>query len=300
MRVATSGDEDELVDLVTDADAILTCFAHVTERVIAAGHRLKVIARYGIGVDNIAVAAATQRGIKVTNVPDYCLDEVAEHVLALLLALARDIRYYDTAVRSDNWGVRDDRRVHRVAGRVLGVVGFGRVGRRVAERARGFGLRVIVADPTADQRAIRAVGAQPVEWHGLLAESDFVSLHTPLTPATRHLVGELELKAMKPTAFLINASRGGVIDHDALVRALELKWIAGAGLDVFEPEKLAPDHPLLGFGNVVATPHVAFYSEESLVELAHRAASSVVAVLHGHRTESVINAAALSAAQGPP
>lgn len=285
--LAPTGAEDELIELVSDADAILTCFAHVTARVVAAGERLRVIGRYGVGTDNIAVDEATRRGIPVTNVPVYCTDEVAEHVLALALALARGIARYDRAVRAGDWSLATGLPLHRVSGSTLGVVGFGAIGKALAARARGLGLEVIAHDP--DRDSIRAAGAEPVELLDLARRSDFVSLHVPLRESTRGLVGKEFLRAMKPTAYLLNASRGAVVDHDALAEVLERGAIAGAGLDVFEPEPLPPEHPLLAQGRLLVTPHVAFYSEESIRDLARLAAENVAAVLTGRRPTALVN-----------
>lgn len=286
---AETGQEAELLREVGNASAILTCFAQVSERTIHAGTQLKVVSRYGIGVDNIAVDAATRRGIPVTNVPDYCLTEVAEHVLTLMLALARDLRYYDQAVRRDAWGLHQGRPVHRLAGQILGIVGFGRIGQHLARTATALGLRAYASDPVVAAEAIRSAGAEPVPLDRLLEQADFVSLHTPLTDATTGLIGERELRLMRPTAFIINASRGAVLDQGALTRALQQRRIAGAALDVFVPEQLPVDHPLLALDNVILTPHVAFYSEESLAELARRAAENVATVLAGERPATVVN-----------
>jgi D-3-phosphoglycerate dehydrogenase / 2-oxoglutarate reductase len=279
---ARTGEEDELVDLVADADAILTCFAKVTARVIRAGARLQVVGRYGIGVDNIAVEEATRLGIPVTNVPAYCLDEVAEHALALLFALARKTGAYDRAVRDGEWSLATGAPMFRIAGKTLGIVGFGKIGRTLARKARALGLEVIAHDPGATD-------VESVSLEELAERSDFVSVHTPLTPETRGLIGEAILRRMKPTAFVINTARGGIVDQDALLRALDEGWIAGAGIDVFVPERLPPEHPLLARENLVATPHVAFYSEESVVELETLAAENVAAILSGRRPHALVN-----------
>ena len=287
--VAETGEESELLALVPEADAVLTCFARVSAPVVRAGERLQVIGRYGIGVDNIAVEEATTLGIPVTNVPAYCLDEVAEHAVALLLALARGVNVYDRAVRDGDWALATGAPLHRVAGRTLAIVGFGKIGQAVARRAAGIGLRVLAVDRMARRTAVEAFGAEPADLDEALAHADFVSLHCPLTDETRGLIDESRLRRMKPTAFLVNTARGGLVDHTALLRALREGWIAGAGLDVFDPEPLEPGHPLLRQPNLIATPHVAFYSEESLVELEVLAAENVAAVLDGRMPASVVN-----------
>ena len=285
--LAETGEEDELVELVRDADAILTCFAHVTPAVVAAGERLRVIGRYGVGTDNIAVEEATRRGIPVTNVPVYCTDEVTEHVLAMLLAHVRGIVPYDRAVRRGDWSLATGLPTRRVAGRTLGIVGFGAIGQTLARKARGLDLAVVAHD--ADEARVREGGAEPVGLLELAGRADFVSVHVPLVEATRGLIGREFLSAMKPSAYLFNAARGAIVDHDALLWALQTGEIAGAGIDVFEPERLPADHPLLAEERLLATPHTAFYSDESMRDLARLAAENVAAVLAGREPASLVN-----------
>jgi len=285
--LAETGEEDELVELVRDADAILTCFAHVTPAVVAAGERLRVIGRYGVGTDNIAVEEATRRGIPVTNVPVYCTDEVTEHVLAMLLAHVRGIVPYDRAVRRGDWSLATGLPTRRVAGRTLGIVGFGAIGQTLARKARGLDLAVLAHD--ADEARVREGGAEPVGLLDLAGRADFVSVHVPLVEATRGLIGREFLSAMKPSAYLFNAARGAIVDHDALLWALKAGEIAGAGIDVFEPERLPADHPLLAEERLLATPHTAFYSDESMRDLARLAAENVAAVLAGREPASLVN-----------
>jgi D-3-phosphoglycerate dehydrogenase len=291
---APTGEEQELVELVREAEAILTCFARVTARVVEAAPRLQVIGRYGVGVDNIAVDTATALGIPVTNVPSYCEDEVAEHALALLLALARRVVAFDGGVRAGDWSLARGQPIHRVAGSTLGVVGFGRIGRALARRAQALGLSVLASGPQGGEAELRADEVEPVALDELARRADFVSLHVPLSDATRHLVGRDFLAAMKPTAFLVNTARGPVVDREALLEALRDGWIAGAALDVFEPEPLPPGDPLLALGNLIATPHVAYYSEESLVDLGRLAAENVARVLAGRRPAALVNPGVLA------
>jgi len=286
---AKTGEEAELVELAGEADAILTCFARVTAAVVRAAPRLQVIGRYGIGVDNIAVDEATRLGIPVTNVPAYCLDEVAEHALALLLACARKVVRYDGAVRDHDWALATGMPIFRVRGRTLGIVGFGKIGQTLAGKARALGLVVLAADPYVPEAIIRERGVEPAGLDEVLRRADFLSLHLPLTPETRYLLNAQRLFRMKPSAFVINTSRGGVIDQAALLDALREGWIAGAALDVFEPERLPADHPLLALPNLIATPHVAFYSEESVRELEVKAARNVAAILSGRHPEALVN-----------
>ena len=281
---APTGEEAELIELVRDCDGILTCFKRVTPAVIGAGAGLKVIGRYGIGTDNIAVDVATARGIPVTNVPEYCSDEVAEHVLAMLFSLVRGLHRYDVAVRAGDSSLSSGLPVRRIAGMTLGVVGQGPIGRALAERARGLGMEVIVHSRS---------GGVPLD--ELVARADAISLHVPATPETEQLVDASFLAAMKPGAYLINCARGTLIDHDALVAALSAGSIAGAGLDVFASEPLAADDPLLALDNVIVTPHTAFYSEQSVGDLARLAAENVAAVLSGRRPHNLVNPEVLTA-----
>jgi D-3-phosphoglycerate dehydrogenase len=292
--VADSGSEKELLGLVRDADAILTCWACVPSSVVRAGRNLQVIGRYGIGTDNIAVAEATKQGIIVTNVPTYCLDEVSDHAMALLLACARQVCQYDARAHGGNWDVKGGIPLRRLRGKTLGIIGFGNIGRTLALKARAFGLRVAVADPYVDGEAAAAHGCEWAELEVLLRESDYISIHTPLNQETRGMINETALRMMKPTAFVINTARGAIIDQDALVGALQKGWIAGAAMDVFVPERLPDHHPLLQLPNVIVTPHVAFYSEESVLELEVKAAENVATVLAGRRPPHVVNPSVLS------
>jgi D-3-phosphoglycerate dehydrogenase len=296
LEIAHTGSEEELLALVPEADAILTCFRLVTPAVVRAGGRLRVIGRYGVGVDNIAVDVATERRIPVTNVPVYCVDEVAEHAIALLLTLARRTATYDASVRAGEWRIEAGMPMHRIAGSVLGVLGFGRIGRAVVSRAVGLGMRVLVFDHSSAPEAIRAAGAEAADLDVLLAASDAVTIHLPSTPATRHLLDGDRLARMKRGAFLINCARGAIVDLDALAVVLAEGGLGGAGLDVFEPERLPVDHPLVGLRNTVLTPHVAFYSEESIAELQRRATENVIAVLTGGSPEHVVNPSATASA----
>lgn len=287
--LAETGTEEELLTLVPAVDAILTCWSQVPASVVRAGGRLQVIGRYGVGVDNIAVDEATARGVLVTNVPTYCRDEVSEHAMALILACARKVCHYNSRLHAGDWEVSSGKPLHRIRGQTLGIIGFGGIGQALAPKAKAFGMRVLVHDPYVDAATVEALGCEKSRLDAVLAEADFVSLHAPLTDDTERMIDESRLRLMKPTAYLVNAARGALIDQDALVQALEQGWIAGAGIDVFVPERLPPDHPLLGLANVVATPHVAFYSEESLRDLQVQAAENVAAVLSGRLPGHVVN-----------
>ncbi|MGA3323349.1 MAG: C-terminal binding protein [Terriglobia bacterium] len=287
--VAESGAEDELTALATEADGILTCWKPVTAKVIQAARECVAIGRYGIGLDNIDVAEATQHGIVVTNVPSYCVDEVSDHALALLLSLARAVTFYDRAIKSGIYDLKAGTPLFRVRGRILGIVGFGKIGRTLYHKARGLGLKVIVFDPYVTRASLSGFEVEVVDFHGLLERSDFISLHVPLTPETRGLFNLAAFRRMKPTAFLINTSRGHLIDAEALREALDKRIIAGAGLDVLPVEPPAPGDPLAVHPRIIITPHAAFNSEESLIELRETAAKQMAAVLCGTRPENIVN-----------
>ncbi len=292
--VSPNGEEATLIELARDADAIMTCFAQVTENVVRSAGRCQVIGRFGVGVDNIAVATATELGIAVTYVPDYCVDEVSDHVMALLHAWNRKIVLFDRSVKERGWGSQGlTMRMMRLRGKTIGIVGFGRIGQAVASKARAFGLRILAADPVVSPAAVESAGGTLVDMATLLRESDFVTLHAPLTNDTRNLIGPDELALMKLEAFLINAARGPLIDEGALFIALRDGLIAGAGLDVMVDNVPSQDHPLLSLDNIIITPHVAFFSQESTLELEQRAAAAVVSVMKGEMPENLVNHAVL-------
>jgi D-3-phosphoglycerate dehydrogenase len=278
--------EASLCHLAAQADAIVTNWAPLTEAVVRAAERCRVICRTGIGLDNIAVATATERSIPVTNVPDYCVGEVADHALALLLACARNIAFFHARTKQGEYHLGAAPEMPRLAGKRLGLVGLGRIGRNLAGKARGFGLEVVAHTIAGNDHG---TGCRMVCLEELLRESDFVSLHVPLTDGTRHLLRLPQFEQMKRSAYLINTARGGLVDHAALWTALELKLIAGAALDVFEPEPPDLTAPLFQDERVIVTPHVAFASRESLIDLRSRVARQVVDVLAGRRPENVVN-----------
>jgi D-3-phosphoglycerate dehydrogenase len=282
---------DQFLSQARDCDALLNTYAGpITAEVMADMPRCRIIARYGIGVDTIDLDAATQAGIIVTNNPTYCIEEVAEHTMALLLACARKIAAYDRLVRGGRWEVAPGKPMFRLAGRTLGLIGFGNIARQVALRAAAFGMRICFADPFVSAER-SAVVATKMDFPDLLAESDFVSLHPPLTPQTRKLISDEALSCMKPSAYLINCSRGPIVDTDALLRALDARRIAGCALDTTDPEPLPDPHPLRGRDNVVLTPHVAWYSEQALVGLQAGAPGEVRRVLTGQWPVNVVNQA---------
>jgi D-3-phosphoglycerate dehydrogenase len=282
---------EEFLAEAADCDALLNTYAGpITAEVMAKMPKCRIIARYGIGVDTIDLEAATQAGIIVTNNPSYCIEEVAEHTMALLLTSARKIAFYDREVRAGRWAVPPGKPLYRVAGRTLGLVGFGNIARQVAVRAVSFGMRIVYSDPFIAEGQFDVPGRK-MELQEVLREADFVSLHPPLTAQTRKMISDEAFSRMKPSAILINCSRGPIVDTDALVRALDGKKIAGCALDTTDPEPLPDPHPLRGRENVVLNPHVAWYSEQALVGLQAGAPSEVKRVLSGEWPVNVVNRA---------
>jgi len=280
---------EEFIDEAKDCDALLNTYAGpITADVMARMPKCRIIARYGIGVDTIDLEAATKAGIIVTNNPTYCIEEVAEHTMALLLACARKVTLYDRLVRGARWEVPPGKPMFRISGRTLGLVGFGNIARQVAARAQAFGMRILYTDPFVKTGQFDVPGKK-VELDELLRESDFVSTHPPLTPQTRKMISDDALSRMKPSAFLINCSRGPIVDTDALVRALDAKAIAGCALDTIDPEPLPGPHPLRGRDNVIITPHAAWYSEQAMVGLQAGAPNDVRRLLMGEWPVNVVN-----------
>jgi D-3-phosphoglycerate dehydrogenase len=281
--------EDELLEHGAGADALLTVAEPITARVIAGLGRCRIISRFGSGINNVDVEAAAQAGIIVSNVPDFCLDEVSDHALALVLALWRRIVALDASVRAGRWStIEVAGEVHRLRGRTLGIVGFGRIARCLAPKAAALGLRLLVHDPLVPSGEIQAAGAEPLALDDLLRRADIVSLHVPLTPATRHVIDERALGLMKPGAVLVNVSRGELVEEDALVRALQDGRLSGAGLDVLGAEPPPPDHPLLRAPNTIVTSHAAYYSVEALDDVRRKAFEEVARVLAGEPPQRAV------------
>ena len=292
--VAESGTEEEFVDLASEVDGILTCWLHVTTAVVEAAQQCKVIGRCGIGLDNIDVETATALGMVVTNVPAYCIDEVSDHTMALLLSCARKISLLDRTVKSGSWTRDVGPSMRRIRGQKLGIIGFGKIGRAIVPKAKAFGLEVLIYSPRATEQIADEHGVTLVNIPELLAESDFITIHAPLNPETQDLLNAEAFRRMKSTAYVLNTSRGGIIDTGALYDALTTGEIAGAGLDVLAEEPPQPNEPLLALENAVVTPHAAFISEESTYDLEVTAAAEVARVLTGQMPESVVNPEVLS------
>jgi D-3-phosphoglycerate dehydrogenase len=264
----------------------MTNWAKVPEKVIAAAPNCKIVCRLGIGLDNIDVAYCTKHKIPVTNIPDYCLIEVAEHALAQLLSLARKIAFYHHETQNGRYQLQSGPQLRRIEGQTLGIVGLGNIGRKLATKALGLGLKVVAYSRS---RKDPMPGVAFVEMDELLNTSDYISLHTPMTPETRKMLGAPQFAQMKPTAYLINTARGGLIDHAALQKALDAGQLAGAALDVQDPEPPDLSQPPYNDPRVLVSPHAAFVSKESLDNLRSRVARQVVARLTGGRPENVVN-----------
>lgn len=281
---------EEKLRQVSNADAIMVREATVSRPMIEAMQQCRVIVHYGVGVDNIDSQAAKEKGIYVANVPDYGSEDVAEHALALLLAATRRIATRNRDVRDGQWGIGQREPMFRLAGKILGVVGFGRISRCFVQKASGFGFkRILVVDPLLTDEQASQAGVTRVNLDTLCREADFISLHAPLTPDTHHLIGEAELAKMKPSAVLVNTSRGGLIDEQALINALLQKRIFAAGLDVFESEPLSAKSPLLQMDNTLCTDHTAWFTEESVVELQSKAAHEVRRAFEGEHPLNWVN-----------
>lgn len=285
---APAPDVETLTRLARDAVGILACYAPVPAGVLeaAAAGGCRIVARYGIGVDNVDVAAATRLGIQVTNVPDYCLDEVADHTLALALGGLRGVVAAAAETAAGGWTV-PAAGIHRLRGRRAAVIGLGAIGRRVVERLLPLGLEVVAFDPWATDAPPGVALAATVE--EALAEADVVTLHAPLTPDNRGLIGARTIALMRRRPWIVNTSRGGLVDLDAVAAALAEDRIAGVALDVTDPEPPPADHPLRRDPRAILTPHMAFYSEEALVELQTRAVEEVVRALRGEPARCPVN-----------
>jgi D-3-phosphoglycerate dehydrogenase len=296
LRLAPQPTPEGIVATAKEADALLVTYAKINADMIGQMKRCRIISRFGIGVDNVDIDAATRQGIVVTKVPDYCIDEVSDHAMALLLSLVRKIPFSSARAHAGRWEMPAVTPIHRLRGTVLGLVGFGRIPQLVAPKAKAFGLRVVASDPFVPQAVMDQAGVGKVEFAELLKISDYISIHSPLLPETHHLFSTAVFRQMKPGAVIVNTSRGPVVDEPALAAALDAKQIAGAALDVLEQEPPLSS-PLFGRDNVILTPHTSFYSVESLEELQTKAAEEVVRVLSGQPPRNPVNPEALAAAR---
>jgi len=282
-------DISKLKEECKDADAVVNTYAQMTPEIINGMEKCRLIIRNGIGVNTIDLDTCNSKGIMVGNIPNYCLDEVATHTLALLLAMVRKLPALTASVRQGIWDVKEAIPVYSLQEKTLGLVGFGKIPRILSERAKPFGLNVIAEDPYVTDEVMQEAGVKKVELDELLTESDYISLHCPLTPETKDLFNEEAFKKMKNTAFIINTSRGPVINERDLLSALNEGRIAGAALDVLEKDEVDKNNPLLKMDNVIITPHTAWYSEESIVRRRVQTIESVIRVLKGGEPESLVN-----------
>ncbi|MGO4763645.1 C-terminal binding protein [Cupriavidus sp. 2KB_3] len=280
------GDAQRAADAVRGADIVLVRETPVSLPVIEAMDRCRAVIRYGIGTDNIDIGAASGRRIAVANVPDYGIDEVSTHAMALLLAVARQVVNRDREVRAGRWSAAATRAMYRLSGRTVGLIGYGRIARSFHDKLAGFGFsRVLAHDP----HAVLPDGVEAADIDQICEQADVISLHAPLGPTTRHMIDARRLSLMKATAILVNTSRGGLIDLDALHAALAARQILGAGLDVFEPEPPSASHPVFTLDNVVVSDHIGWYSEEAMRDLQRKAAEEAVRVLAGGRPKHWLN-----------
>jgi D-3-phosphoglycerate dehydrogenase len=294
LRMASQPTPEGIVAAARDADALLVTYAKINADMIREMKKCKIISRFGIGVDNVDIEAATRQGIVVTKVPDYCIDEVSDHAMALLLSLVRKIPFSSARAHAGRWEMPAVTPIHRLRGTVLGLVGFGRIPQLVAPKAKAFGIRVMASDPYVPLNVMEQAGVGRLEFAELLKISDYISIHSPLLPETHHLFSDEVFRQMKPGSLIVNTSRGPVVDEAALARALDAKRLAGAALDVLEQEPPVSS-PLFGRDNVILTPHTSFYSVESLEELQTKAAEEVVRVLSGQPPRNPVNPEALAA-----
>ena len=289
-RMSKSVNADDIVAVAKDADAVLVTYAKLTRDVLMQLTRCRAIGRFGLGVDNIDLPTAKEKGIAVNYVPDYCIREVSDHAMALLLALIRKIPLSNKLVQSGRWEMPAVVPIRRIEGTVLGLIGFGHIPRLVAPKAQAFGMRVISYDPFAKPDVFKAAGVEGVDLDTLLKTSDYVSVHAPLLPATRGMLNAAAFSKMKKGAYVVNTARGPLIDEPDLIAALDSGQVGGAGLDVVAAEPLAKDLPLLGRDNVIISPHTAFYSIEALNELQTKCATDVARVLSGEKAVYPISA----------
>jgi D-3-phosphoglycerate dehydrogenase len=288
LKLAADSSPESVMKLAADADAVLVTYAKINADMIRQMKKVRIISRFGIGVDNVDLDAATEKGIVVTKVPDYCIDEVSDHAMALLLTAVRKIPLANDQVHTGTWKMPNVVPIHRLRGSVLGLVGFGRIPQLVAPKAKSFGMRVVASDPYVPTDVFKNLGVEKVEFADLLKMSDYVSIHSPLTPETKGLFNADAFSKMKKGSYVVNTARGPIIDEAALAAAIDSGQIAGAALDVMTNEP-PTGSPLIGKRNVIITPHTSFYSEESLVELQTKASQEVANVLTGKPARNPVN-----------
>ena len=286
--------EQELIEATCDADAILVQYASITSNVMDHMEKCKAIVRYGVGLDCIDLTAATERGIMVANIPDYGLEDIADHAIALMLTSARKIVHLNQAVREGTWDYKLAKPLFRLRGKILGMIGLGRIARMVADKAKAFGMEVMAFDPYIDESSAASCQVLLADLDTVLSSADILSIHAPVTKETFHLMNEHSFEKMKKNCILVNTARGALVDETALLHALKTEKIAGAGLDVSDQEPIEPKNELLNMPNVVITPHSAWYTEEAQQSLQQQAAQEIIRALSGERLLSLANPAVLT------
>ena len=290
IRMAEEPTPEKILEVAADADGVLATYGQVTAEIIDGLNNCKVIGRFGIGIDNIDIVAAAKKGITVTYAPVYCLDEVSDHAMALLLSLARKIPYANKLVSEGRWEMPAVVPIARLRGKTVGLIGLGNIPRKIAGKAQAFGMNVIAFDPYCPYEAFQQLSVDKVTFDELLNQSDFISIHAPLTAETENMFNMDAFKKMKNTAFIINTARGPLVNTDDLAVALDNGELAGAGLDVLPNEPPEVSDPIVGRANVVLTPHTGFYSEDALLDLQTTVASDVAAVLAGEEPKYPVKA----------
>jgi D-3-phosphoglycerate dehydrogenase len=282
--------EEELIEEVKDVDILIAISANtqITRKIIEAGENLKAIIRYGAGVDKIDIVSATEKGIMVVNIPDYCISEVSDHTIALILSLVRRIPHFVSLVKKGDW-LSTTLTTYRLKDKTLGIIGFGKIGKEVARKMHSFGLKIIVYDPFINNDIAEKFNGKKVSLEKLLKESDIVTLHCPLTKETKHLINKETLRIMKKNCYLINTSRGGLVDESALYYALRDGWIACAAMDVLENEPPDQSNPLLEMENVIITPHIAWSSPEAIRQLEFSAVEEIIRIIKGDAPNNIVN-----------
>lgn len=287
---ASSPDPEIVAREIKGIDGVIVRTAPFTGEIIEQADSLKVISRHGVGVDNIDIESASRKGIFVLNTPGVNDVSVAEHTIAIMLALSKRIKDIDNAVRTGNFSIREEYSIIDIDGKALGIIGFGRIGSLVAKKCRNaFNMKILVYDPYVDRERVKEVDGELVDLETLLRESDFICIHTPLNNETKGLIGERELRMMKPSSFIINMARGPIWDEKAVARAITEGWIMGAGTDVFVEEPPRIDNPLLGLNNTVLSPHMAALTKECVIRMAVESAQGVIDVLTGKKPKSIVN-----------
>jgi len=281
--------EDEIIEIAKDCDGLIMQYANLTRKVIESLEKCKVISKYAIGLDRIDLKAATEKGICVGHVADYCVDEVSTHTVAMILALNRKLLIHDKNIKAGIWDYKLGKKIYNLKGQTIGLVGFGKIAKLVLEKVKPYGMNILVYDPFVPANVVSEMGGKLVDFEELITTSDIVSIHVPLLESTRYMFNKEVFKKMKNSAILINMGRGPVIKETDLIWALENKEIAAAGLDVTDPEPIQPDNPMLKMDNVIITPHAAYYSEESQLPLQTLTAENVAQVLTGYYPRYLAN-----------